>query len=109
MAATYGNKRSFTSRWRQIMPACAGGGTPSISSPGHSTSPTMPLPSFDETFHTRASALATACLGTSLSGSEDRFEHGLHYLSALVARMAWKQIEDDRLLLPWPEHADGSR
>ncbi len=69
----------------------------------------MPSPSFDETFHARASALAAACLGTSLSGSEEQFEHGLHYLSAPVARMAWKQIEDTRLLLPWPDHADGSR
>jgi DNA-binding MarR family transcriptional regulator len=60
-------------------------------------------------FRRRQEALANAITDTSLPARGEPVETLLHYLYATATRLARARLEADGTLLPWPEHADGSR
>ena len=60
-------------------------------------------------FRQRLDVLANAFASTSLPARGEPVEMLLHYLYATATRLARTQLEAERALPPWPEHADGSR
>lgn len=53
--------------------------------------------------------LVNALTRTSLFSRVEHADELLHWMYTTVIRMARERLQDEGLLAPWPEHADGSR
>lgn len=62
-----------------------------------------------EAFRRRRLEAASALTRTSLASRMDHLDDLLHWMFTASIRMAREQLQDEGILPPWQQHADGSR